>query len=216
MKKLLAFAAMLFAGTFAFSQITTAAQFFSSVSDYYATLTDYETNLNITIGRKKLSGKVSFKRPEMLRIDFTSPADQVIVFDGDNYKCYLPESSAILEQAVSGNSANLSKGLSLMSRYYTIAYESGQDPVALEEGSEEMVVNLILSRRTASEEFRTIKLSVNPTTKLIRRVTATSTKNEVYVFDFTEYSTNIGISEKRFVYDPPTSANNYSNFLFSE
>ncbi len=216
MKKLLAFAAMLFAGTFAFSQITTAAQFFSSVSDYYATLTDYETNLNITIGRKKLSGKVSFKRPEMLRIDFTSPADQVIVFDGDNYKCYLPESSAILEQAVNGNSANLSKGLSLMSRYYTIAYESGQDPVALEEGSEEMVVNLILSRRTASEEFRTIKLSVNPTTKLIRRVTATSTKNEVYVFDFTEYSTNIGISEKRFVYDPPTSANNYSNFLFSE
>ncbi len=216
MKKIFALTVFLFTATFAFSQITTAAQFFTSVSDYYATLTDYEANLNISVGRQKLSGKVSFKRPEMLRIDFISPAEQVIVFDGDNYKCYLPESSAILEQAVSGKTTNLSKGLSLMSRYYTIAYESGQEPVALEEGSDESVVNLILSRRTASEEFRTIKLSVNPNTKLIRRVTATSTKNEVYTFDFTDYSTNIGISENRFVYDPPTSANNYSNFLFSE
>ncbi|MGN0728100.1 LolA family protein [Treponema sp.] len=204
----------------AFSQaITTANDFFESVSDRYAELKDYEADIDILIGKNEMTGKLSFKRPEMLRIDFSNPAEQVIVFNGDDLTIYLPSpTSAILEQNVTSSGLNTatSKGLALLRRYYTIAYESGQSAVPLEENSDEMVVNLLLSRRSATEAFRTIKLSIDPSSKLIRRVTAVSAQDTEYVFSFHNYRLNVNISDQRFIYDPPSSANNYNNFLLSE
>ncbi len=206
--------------TAVFSQeITTASDFFKSVSDRYAEIKDYEADIDITIGKTEMTGKISFKRPEMLRIDFSDPAEQVVVFNGDDLTIYLPSpTSAILEQNVtaSGPNAATAQGLSLLRRYYTVAYESGQSAVPLDENSDEMVVNLLLSRRSAAEAFRTIKLSVDPSTKLIRRVAAVSAQDVDYIFDFHNYNLNMNISDQRFIYDPPSSANNYNNFLLSE
>lgn len=206
--------------TAAFSQaITTAGDFFKSVSDRYAEIKDYEADIDISIGKNEMTGKMSFKRPEMLRIDFSDPADQVVVFNGNDLVIYLPSpTSAILEQNVtaSGPNAATSQGLSLLRRYYTVAYESGQSAVPLDENSDEMVVNLLLSRRSASEAFRTIKISVDPSTKLIRRVVAVSAQDVDYIFDFHNYKLNMNITDQRFIYDPPSSANNYDNFLLSE
>lgn len=222
MKKIMLCLAGLLITTFAFSQsILTASAFFQSVSEYYATITDYEATLDITAGKTNMSGKVSFKRPEMLRIDFTNPQDQVILFNGDDLTIYLPGYSAVLEQSAnnkgaSGASLATPQGLNLMSRYYTIAYETGQDPVPLEEGSEENVVNLVLYRRNSAEAFSQVRLSVNPQTKLIRRVVAITPQSEEFSFDFYNYNLNSGITDQRFIYDPPSSANNYNNFLFSE
>ncbi|HBP10147.1 MAG TPA: outer membrane lipoprotein carrier protein LolA [Treponema sp.] len=206
--------------TAAFSQeITTASDFFKSVSDRYAEIKDYEADIDITIDKNEMKGKISFKRPEMLRIDFSDPAEQVVVFNRDDLTIYLPSpTSAILEQNVtaSGPNAATAQGLSLLRRYYTVAYESGQSAVPLDENSDEMVVNLLLSRRSAAEAFRTIKLSVDPSTKLIRRVAAVSAQDVDYIFDFHNYNLNVSISDQRFIYDPPSSANNYNNFLLSE
>ena len=206
--------------TAAFSQeITTASDFFKSGSDRYAEIKDYEADIDKTIGKSEMKGKVSLKRPEMLRIDFSDPAEQVVVLNGDDLTIYLPSpTSAILEQNVtaSGPNAATSQGLSLLRRYYTVAYESGQSAVPLDENSDEMVVNLLLSRRSAAEAFRTIKLSVDPSTKLIRRVAAVSSQDVDYIFDFHNYNLNVNISDQRFIYDPPSSANNYNNFLLSE
>ena len=222
MKRLMLCAVVFLSGALLFSQsILTANAFFQSVSEQYGTIKDYEADIVITAGKSTMTGKVSFKRPEMLRIDFSNPPDQVILFNGDDLKIYLPDASAILEQTTSGSSAggaNLAtpQGLNLMSRYYSIAYETGQDAVPLEEGSDEMVVNLMLYRRSSSEAFRQIKLSINPQTKMIRRVVAVTPQSETFIFDFSNYNLNSGISEQRFIYDPPSSANNYNNFLFSE
>ena len=120
----------------AFSQgIQTAADFFKTVSDKYASIQDYEASVSITAGRSSMQGKVSFKRPEMLRIDFSDPAEQVILFDGDSLTIYLPGYSAILEQNVgmSGVSAATAQGLALLKRYYTVAYETGQAAVPLDD-----------------------------------------------------------------------------------
>jgi outer membrane lipoprotein-sorting protein len=204
---------------FAQNQILTAGAFFKTVSDFYATIGDYEAMLDISIGRTTMSGRVSFKKPELLRIDFSSPQNQVIVYNGDRLTIYLPGNAATLTQSASQNQggANLAtaQGLNLMSRYYSIAYETGQEPVPLGTNSDEMVVNLILSRKNVSEEFRTIKLSINPDTLLIRRVEA-ATRNEVFVFSFSDYRLNQEIPDSRFIYDPPASANDYNNFLFTE
>ena len=79
-----------------------------------------------------------------------------------------------------------------------------------------MVVKLILTRKSASEAFRYIKLAINDETKLICRIEAVTPKGEEFVFDFFDYNLNQNLSEQRFVYDAPSSANNYNNFLFTE
>ncbi len=219
MKKFLciAFFFLIF-NTVVFSEdIVTASDFFNSVSEKYAEIKDYEAEIDIEIGKDKMAGKVSFKRPEMLRIDFTNPAEQVIVFNGTDLTIYLPGSSAILEQNVEGSGLNIasSQGLALLRRYYSISYEQGQTPVPLDEENSEPVVKLLLSRRSASEAFKTIILSIGDD-KLIRRVQAVTAQDISYVFDFQDYVINTGLSDQRFIYDPPSSANNYNNFLLSE
>ena len=134
---------------------------------------------------------------------------------------YLPDSSAVLQQSITqenGSAASLStpQGLSLLSRYYTVAYETGQTAEPLEKGSDEMVVKFILTKKSNTEAFKYIKIAVNEDTKLIRRIEAVTPKNETFIFNFFDYKVNQDISDARFIYDPPSSANNFNNFLFAE
>lgn len=224
MKKLLISFCALFVSTVLFAQnITTASAYFKSISEYYGTIKDYEVDFEIKIEKTESAGKLSFKAPNLVRMDYTNPPEQVICFNGDILTIYIKEpAEAVLQQQVTtdntNNAATLStpQGLSLMSRYYTVAYETGQNPEPLEEGSDEMVVKLILTRKSASEAFRYIKLAINNDTKLIRRIEAVTPKGEEFVFNFFDYALNQNLSEQRFVYDAPSSANNYNNFLFTE
>lgn len=217
---------IIFTIAFTYSQdaILTAGDFFKSISEYYGTIKEYEANIGIVAGKTEMEGKVSFKRPNLLRIDFAEPETQVLVFNGDLLTIYLPGPKAVLNQTVQSEGgaggANLAtpQGLQLMSRYYTIGYLYGPDAVPLEdeEPTSEKVVKLVLSRRTTSEGFEKIILSINPNTRLIRRVEATAVSEEKFVFDFSNYQLNSGIPDTRFIYDAPSSANNYNNFLYSE
>jgi outer membrane lipoprotein-sorting protein len=224
MKKLLISFCALFVSTVLFAQnITTASAYFKTISEYYGTIKDYEVDFEIKIEKTESAGKLSFKAPNLVRMDYTNPPEQVICFNGDMLTIYIKEpAEAVLQQQVTpdntNNAASLTtpQGLSLMSRYYTVAYETGQNPEPLEEGSDEMVVKLILTRKSASEAFRYIKLAVNNETKLIRRIEAVTPKGEEFIFNFFDYALNQNLSEQRFVYDAPSSANNYNNFLFTE
>jgi len=206
-----------FVATMAFSQgvYTTASDFFKTVSDYYETISDYEANLDITIGNSSKSGKVSFKRPELLHIEIDSPEDMVINFNGSLLQVYVSAQNAILSQQVSGASQG-AVGLSMIRRYYNIKYDQGQDPVPLDEGSDQMVIKLMCERRSSTESFRWILLSVDPDTKLLVRVEALSTNGDTYIFNFSDYVLNNRMSETRFLYEPPANANEYENFLFEE
>ena len=52
--------------------------------------------------------------------------------------------------------------------------------------------------------------------RFIRRVEAVTPKGETLIFNFTDYKINQDITDQRFIYDPPSSANNFNNFLFAE
>ncbi|PIE97703.1 MAG: hypothetical protein CR988_06525 [Treponema sp.] len=202
-------------------EITTAGVFFSSMSKKYASVNDYIANIKITNGRGVNSiGIVKFKKPGKLRMDFSVPASQTIVFTGDELIIYIPSTRTTLSQSVEGNMAGLagagsSKGLSLMKRSYTIAYETSASPVPLEAGSSEMVIALRLLRRSANETFRQMRISVNPQTKMIRRVEAWPASGSKITFDFTNYRINAGIADTTFVYSPPASEI-INNFLYLE
>lgn len=228
MKKIfLSICAFFIFGTAFAQNITTASAYFKTISEYYTTLKDYEVDFEIKVDKTETAGKISFKAPDLLRMDYTNPEEQVIVFNGEMLTIYLPDSDAVLQQQVQPDStATTSKdsaaslttpqGLSLMNRYYTIAYETGQEAEPLEEGSDEMVIKFILTRKSAAEAFRFLKISVSEKTNLIRRIEAVTPKGEEFVFDFYDYKLNQGLTDQRFIYDAPSSANNYNNFLFSE
>lgn len=222
MKKITLFLISLFSCSLFAQNITTASAYFKTVSEFYGTLKDYEVDFEITVEKEESAGRLSFKTPDLLRMDYKNPQEQVICFNGDLLTIYLPSSNAVLQQQVSPgsstNAASLStpQGLALMSRYYSVAYEIDQNAVPLEENSDEMVVKFILTRKNATEAFRYINIAVNEQTKLIRRIEAVTPKGKSFIFNFYDYSLNQGISEQRFVYDAPSSANNYNNFLFSE
>lgn len=221
-KRSVLFILVFFVATTLWSQgITTASAYFKQISEYYGSLKDYEADFEIKIEKQETAGKLSFKAPDLLRMDYSTPENQVICFNGDMLTIYLPDSSAVLQQPITqenGNTASLStpQGLSLLSRYYTVAYETGQTAEPLEKGSDEMVVKFILSKKSNTEAFKFIKIAVNEDTKLIRRIEAVTPKNETFIFNFFDYKVNQDISDARFIYDPPSSANNFNNFLFAE
>lgn len=220
MKKLFFALFVLVAAPLFAQSITTASAYFKTISEYYSTIKDYEANFEIKVDKQETAGRLSFKAPDLLRLDYTNPEEQVICYNGDTLTIYLPDSAAVLQQNITRDTGvealTTPQGLSLLSRYYTVAYETGQKAEPLEDGSDEMVVKFILTRKSASEAFRYINIAVSEQTKLIRRMEAVTPKGEVILFDFYDYVLNQGITDQRFIYDPPSSANNYNNFLFTE
>ncbi|GHV27630.1 membrane protein [Spirochaetia bacterium] len=209
-------------------EIITAERYLEMVAERYGTIRDYEARIVIRSGNTEMFGAVSHLAPSFLRIDFTKPMEQVIAFNGEMLTVYLPEYRATLNQSITpsrrsgganaASGANLAsaQGLALLRRSYIPSFVTGPEPAPLETGSDEKVVNLRLSRRSISEGFREIILSINPGTKLIRRISGRTIAEVQVRFDFTDIKINQGIPEQRFIYDSPASANNYNNFLFSD
>ncbi|MDR2245930.1 MAG: outer membrane lipoprotein carrier protein LolA [Treponema sp.] len=205
-------------------EIVTAERYLELVAECYGGIRDYEARITIRSGNTDMYGTVSHLVPSFLRIDFTTPSEQVIVFDGDMLTVYLPEYRAILNQGISGGrhtgargaSLATAQGLTLLRRNYLPAFITGPTPEPLDTGSGEMVVRLRLSRRNISEGFREIILYVNPQTYLIRRIEGRTIAESMVRFDFLDVKINQGIPEQRFLYDSPASANLYNNFLFRD
>jgi len=202
--------------------IVTAEKYLEMVSNQYSSIKDYEAKITIRSGGSEMTGTVSHLAPSFLRIDFTRPANQVIVFNGEMLTIYLPELNAVLNQEInkrtsaSGAGMATGNGLSLLRRNYVPSFVTGPNPELLDNTSSERVVKLRLSRRSVSEGFREIVLSINPDTKLIRRIEGRTIAEGEMRFDFTDIRTNQGVPEMRFVYDAPASANTYNNFLFRD
>jgi len=96
-------------------EITTAEQYLGMVSEVYGGIRDYEARINIRSGSSEMYGTVIHLSPSYLRIDFTKPADQVIVFNGELLTIYLPEYRAVLNQTVNQSRRNSASGASMAS-----------------------------------------------------------------------------------------------------
>jgi outer membrane lipoprotein-sorting protein len=205
-------------------EIVTAERYLESVAERYGGIRDYEAKIMIRSGNTDMYGAVSHLAPSFLRIDFTTPSEQVIVFNGELLTVYLPEYRAILNQTISsgrrtgtsGASLATAQGLILLRRNYLPAFITGPAPEPLEAGSAETAVRLRLTRRNISEGFREIILYVDPETYFIRRIEGRTIAESLVRFDFSDIKINQGIPEQRFLYDSPASANLYNNFLFRD
>ena len=169
-----------------------------------------------------MKGDIIFKSPSLLRIDFTSPPDQVIAFDGQTLTVYIPGYNAILSQSTAdkpgAGSATLAtrEGLRMLKRNYSVAFESSPAPLPLDGGAPgEQAVRLVLGRTSAAEGFGPSSSTSLPIPSSSAGSRAGRSRGDKLSFDFTGIKTNVGIPEARFVYDSPASANVYNNFLFN-
>jgi outer membrane lipoprotein-sorting protein len=220
MKKTLFLAVLLVLGSFVSlraQEILTAGRYLERVSERYSTIRTYVARLSIQSGGTQMYGTVYAMMPNFLRIDFSSPAEQVILYNGESLMIFLPGERAILNQTVAnqGGGANIAtaRGLNILRRNYVPAFVVGPSPVPIEPGSSEMVIKLKLARRSTGEGFTEIILDISPESQLIRRITGRTITDTTVRFDFSGVSLNTGIPERLFVFESPPASNMYNNFL---
>ncbi len=199
--------------------ILTAEQYFTAVSEHYGTIKDYQAEITITKGEEVLKGMIYYKTPNLLRINFTEPEDQVLVVDGIQMMLYLPLHHVFMRQEITRHSKESletmvsEQGLKLLQQNYSVAFLDGPEPVPIEEDSDEMVRKLKLAWRTPGEGFRQIEMSVNKN-MMIRRMVGITDDYETFQFDLINIQVNQEIPNTRFVFEEPPSAYQIDNFLF--
>ncbi|MDR3200581.1 MAG: outer-membrane lipoprotein carrier protein LolA [Spirochaetales bacterium] len=199
--------------------IMTAENFFDQMSEIYGEVRDYIAKVTIIQEKETMGGVLYYKTPNLLRIDFTSPAEQVLVTDGSKLTVYIPLYRVVMSQALRQRSAAAlnsmasKQGLVILKRNYSIAYLEGPGRVPLEPSSPVMVTKLKLTWRTNSEGFREMILSVN-SQNMICRIDAITVGYQKIQFNLEDIRINQNIPDARFKYDPPASANVQENFLF--
>ena len=199
--------------------IQTAQDFFDRLAERYSQIEDYTAQIVSERKDTVMRGSLFYKRPNLMRIDFTEPDGQVLVSDGETLQVYIPEYNVVLQQALrrqrsqSAGSLATSEGLKLMRNNYSIAYLDSPEQVPLEEGSNIMVTKLRLNWQSTTEGFRQLTLSVTDDF-LIRRIEGVSINYEEIEFNFLNVQLNQNIPQARFDYEVPASANVYPDFLF--
>lgn len=201
-------------------EIKTAEQYFNAVSENYGTIEDYTAHITITKGETVLEGTIFYRSPNLLRINFSKPEDQVLVVNNKKLMLHLPQHHVVMQQEIKSNSeaalASMAseKGLILLKRSYSVAFLDSPNFVPLEKDSNEKVRKLKMEWRKPGQGFRQIIMSVNED-MLIRRMEGLTGEYERFQLDFTNIQLNQGIPNARFEFDSPPSAYRIDNFLFT-
>ena len=230
-------------------KLVTAEVFFEGVARTYAAIEDYQAEVVIATRRfepvaddagesegaepapalqevelSRMEGALSFKRPDLLRIDFTKPDGGVLVSDGKLLTIYLPELDLIIEQQLDDPASTTdtlaiptdlipTPGLSFLRANYAIAYEVGPDPVLLGDGSGEQVVRLVLEPQVPEEGFERIEVAVGDD-KLIHSIVGEYSSGDRMAVEFRAARIDRSIPDARFHYESPPDANVYHDVLF--
>ncbi|MBI9101923.1 MAG: outer membrane lipoprotein carrier protein LolA [Spirochaetales bacterium] len=210
---------LLISSTLWAQEIIPAAQYFRGISEQYGAIEDYQADIALAVGDNSMTGVLYYRTPNLLRIDFTDPEDQVIVVDGSELMIHLPRQAVTMVQPLTRhNDATLStmvtgQGLNLLSRSYSISYLEFPNFVPLDEGSRESVMKLKLEWRSTDEGFRQIIISIGEN-GYIRRMEAITKDYKDLTYDLTNIVINQNIPEARFEFDPPPTSYTINNFLF--
>jgi outer membrane lipoprotein-sorting protein len=204
----------------AFGQdIVTPAAFLDRAAKRFNEIKDYQADVTISGGQDEdsMAGKLVYKSPNKIRIDFTRPREQVLCSNGELLTVYVPRYSYVLEQKLQKHSESTlslmasSRELAYLKTHYSAAYVVGPEPVPLDDGSRELVTKLKFQSLSV-DGFRRLEIAFDRNL-MIRRVTG-STGARTMVMDIRNVRTNQGVPDARFDYRSPASANVYRNFLY--
>ena len=172
-------------------EMVSAEKFFASLSASFGKVKDYEAAITITQGKSVSRGKISYKSPLYLRIDFDDPPRAGAQLRRGEAHVLSPRRTrwSWSRSTRRRTPARLkvlpaAQGLTLLQRNYSVAYLTGPAPVPLEDGSREMVVKLKLTAH-GTTGFSQMIISVKDS--LIRRVEGTQSSGDKIVMDYREH-----------------------------
>jgi outer membrane lipoprotein-sorting protein len=206
-------------------EILTALEYFDLVGDNYAEIEDYIATYTWTDESGSMYGTLYYKRPNLIRIDFESPEDMVLVSDGELFMVYVPAFNVVLQQELRRTPGDATEeletpgtlatpgGLAIMERNFNIAYLEGPEPVPLDENSDLLVTQLRLDRKQVTEGYRQIVVSIDEA-GFIRRIVGTMVDWEEVQLDLDDIEINQNIPNARFDYESEADASVRENFLF--
>lgn len=208
-----------------FSQ-QTASDYFRTISDKYTGIEAYTAGFKITSGVRAniiQQGTISYKSPNLLRLDYSSPENQVLNVNARKISIYVPAHGTLFEQTINTEEEALalqtagltSQGLSLFSTNYSISYVSGPSLEILDDENPEEVYKLRLMPRKFAEPFLKIIMSIT-SDGFIRRLESYTRTDEVIIFDIVDIDVNANINDNIFDYEAPPTATTLTDFLFTQ
>ena len=215
---------MLITPIFIFSQ-QTASDFFKTISENYASFEGYTANFKFTSGvhgNIVQEGLISYKSPNLLRLDYTDPDGQVLNVNSRKLSLYIPAHGTLFEQEINSEAAATalqtsgltSQGLTLFISNYTISYVTGPELEMLDETYPEEVYKLKFTPRKYSEPFIRITMSIT-SDGFIRRLESITRAGETVIMDIVDIDTSASIPDTLFDYDAPPTATSLVDFLFT-
>lgn len=207
-----------------FSQ-QTAGDYFKSISDKYAVIEAYSAGFKITSGVRAniiQEGTISYKSPNLLRLDYVSPEEQVFNVNARKISIYVPAHDTLFEQTINTEEEALaletsgltSQGLALFSTNYSISYVNAPELEILDEENPVEVYKLRLMPRKYAEPFSKIIMSIT-SEGFIRRLESYTRNDEVIIFDIVDLNVNANINDTIFDYEAPPTATTLTDFLFT-
>ncbi len=80
------------------AELVSAEKYFDTLSASFGKVSDYIADIGIVNGKATYHGRLSYKSPLYLRIDFDDPPKMVLNFDGEKLLWYSPQNAVVLEQ----------------------------------------------------------------------------------------------------------------------
>lgn len=207
-----------------FSQ-ETAGEFFTKISNNYAELEAYTANFKFTSGINGdivQEGSLAYMSPNLLRLDYTNPKDQVLCINSTVMSLYVPSEGTLFEQQINSEedaealdvSGLTSQGLTLFKMNYSVSYLNSPALESLDEENPEEVYKLRLYPRKSAEPFKKIILSIS-VDGYIRRIESLKRDEELIILDIVDIKTDVELASTLFDYDAPPTATTIKDFLFT-
>lgn len=144
------------------------------------------------------SGKVTFKKPALMRWEYEKPAPKTFVLAGQRVFAYDPEAKLITRAAISTN--RLSASVTFLWGQGHLADEFSIAKKACETCKGTL---LEMTPLTTDPRFRKVLLEVDPVSAQVTRSTVIDPDGSENAITFLDLKTNVGVEEIAFKLTPP-------------
>ncbi|HOK02318.1 MAG TPA: outer membrane lipoprotein carrier protein LolA [Spirochaetota bacterium] len=207
-----------FAYKFDFVTVTDVVR---NIKKTYNDLKSYQANFQIVSekdGKKTVqSGVLRFKATDKLLMEFTQPARQKIVSNGEMMWIYIPSLNVVAEQDLMSDSGLFSSGsqagLNRLFSKYHYRFASKEEPELMKDGSK--MYTLVLKQKESRSGYRTINLWIREDYFIVKAEGFTSSGKRVEI-TLSDIKTNVDLPNGIFKFDIPASARVIKNPMISE